>query len=144
MTLLRTPAFLGYALVQRLQQRLVVSPSAPARPICLSELMGQPPSTYGLIILLPMACYMLRNAGAGPFRAEPRQPAAWCSTAAGVAFTAAVVMVLWYLIRGARHLGVVSADRNELGRHDGLGQPAAPMAAGLQHLSAAVAAPPRG
>jgi hypothetical protein len=37
-------------------------------------LLGEPPSTYGLMILLPMAAYMLGNAAGGAVRAALRQP----------------------------------------------------------------------
>jgi MFS transporter, DHA1 family, multidrug resistance protein len=90
--------------------------------------MGRPPSTYGLMILLPMACYMLGNAGAARF-ALRHGSLRLLLCGRTVAFTAAVVMVLWYLSAG---IGIwmlfVPIALSSIG--DGLSQPAA-MAAGL-------------
>jgi DHA1 family bicyclomycin/chloramphenicol resistance-like MFS transporter len=90
--------------------------------------MGRPPSTYGLMILLPMACYMLGNAGAARL-ALRHGSLRLVIYGRSAAFTAAVVMVLWYLNAG---LGIwvlfVPIALSSIG--DGLSQPAA-MAAGL-------------
>jgi hypothetical protein len=52
--------------VQRLLQRVVVH-LCRQRAHLLADIMGEPPSTYGLMILLPMASYMLGNAIAARF-----------------------------------------------------------------------------
>ncbi|HEY8871600.1 MAG TPA: multidrug effflux MFS transporter [Stellaceae bacterium] len=127
MTLLRSPAFLGFAMCGACSSGSWFTFCASA-PYLLSELMGRPPSTYGLMILLPMACYMLGNAGAARF-ARSHGSLRLVLYGRSVAFTAALVMVLWYLTAG---LGIwvlfVPIAMSSIG--DGLSQPAA-MAAGL-------------
>ena len=127
MTLLRSPAFLGFAMCGACSSGSWFTFCASA-PYLLSELMGRPPSTYGLMILLPMACYMLGNAGAARF-ARSHGSLRLVLYGRSVAFTAALVMVLWYLTAG---LGIwvlfVPIALSSIG--DGLSQPAA-MAAGL-------------
>jgi DHA1 family bicyclomycin/chloramphenicol resistance-like MFS transporter len=127
MTLLRSPAFLGFALCSACSSASWFTFCASA-PYLLSELMVQPPSTYGLMILLPMACYMLGNAGAARF-ALRRGSLYLLICGRSVALAAAVVMVGWYLFAG---FGVwmlfVPIALSSIG--DGLSQPAA-MAAGL-------------
>src|SRR5438132_300812 len=51
-TLLRSPAFVGFALCSACSSASWFTFCASA-PYLLSELMGRPPSTYGLMILLP-------------------------------------------------------------------------------------------
>ena len=127
MTLLRSPAFLGFALCGACSSASWFTFCASA-PYLLSELLGRPPSTYGLMILLPMACYMLGNAGAARF-ARSHGSLRLVIYGRSVAFTAALVMVLWYLLGG---LGIwvlfVPIALSSIG--DGLSQPAA-MAAAL-------------
>ena len=60
--LLRSPAFLGFALTTAFTSASWFTFLASA-PYLLSEVMREPPSTYGLMILLPMAAYMVGNAG---------------------------------------------------------------------------------
>ncbi len=60
--LLRSPAFLGFALTTAFTSASWFTFLASA-PYLLSEVMHEPPSTYGLMILLPMAAYILGNAG---------------------------------------------------------------------------------
>jgi MFS transporter, DHA1 family, multidrug resistance protein len=60
--LLRSPAFLSVALASAFTSASWFTFLAAA-PYLLAELLHQPPSTYGLIILLPMAGYVLGNAG---------------------------------------------------------------------------------
>ena len=126
-TLLRSPAFIGFAFCSACSSASWFTFCASA-PYLLSELMGEPPSIYGLMILLPMACYMLGNAGAARF-ALRLGSLRLVICGRSVAFAAAVVMVLWYLIGG---LGIwvlfVPIALSSIG--DGLSQPAA-MAAGL-------------
>jgi DHA1 family bicyclomycin/chloramphenicol resistance-like MFS transporter len=60
--LLRSPAFLGFALTTAFTSASWFTFLASA-PYLLSEVMHEPPSTYGLMILLPMAAYIVGNAG---------------------------------------------------------------------------------
>ena len=60
--LLRSPAFLGIACATAFTSASWFTFLAAA-PYLLAELLHEPPSTYGLMILLPMAGYMLGNAG---------------------------------------------------------------------------------
>ena len=126
-TLLRSPAFIGFALCGACSSASWFTFCASA-PYLLSELMGRPPSTYGLMILLPMACYMLGNAAAARFALRLGSlRLVLCGRA--VAFSAAVLMVLWYLSAGLSvWMLFVPIALSSIG--DGLSQPAA-MAAGL-------------
>jgi DHA1 family bicyclomycin/chloramphenicol resistance-like MFS transporter len=60
--LLRSPTFVGFALTTAFTSASWFTFLASA-PYLLSEVMHEPPSTYGLMILLPMAAYMVGNAG---------------------------------------------------------------------------------
>jgi DHA1 family bicyclomycin/chloramphenicol resistance-like MFS transporter len=60
--LLRSPAFLSVAFATAFTSASWFTFLAAA-PYMLAELLHQPPSTYGLMILLPMAGYILGNAG---------------------------------------------------------------------------------
>ena len=60
--LLRSPAFLGFVLTTAFTSASWFTFLASA-PYLLSEVLHKPPSTYGLMILLPMAAYILGNAG---------------------------------------------------------------------------------
>jgi DHA1 family bicyclomycin/chloramphenicol resistance-like MFS transporter len=60
--LLRIPAFLSFAFATAFTSASWFTFLAAA-PYLLSELLHEPPSTYGLMILLPMAGYVLGNAG---------------------------------------------------------------------------------
>jgi MFS transporter, DHA1 family, multidrug resistance protein len=62
--LLRSPAFLSIAFATAFTSASWFTFLAAA-PYLLSELLHQPPSTYGLMILLPMAGYILGNAAVG-------------------------------------------------------------------------------
>src|SRR5438132_1323738 len=60
--LLRSPAFLSFAFATAFTSASWFTFLAAA-PYLLSDLLHEPPSTYGLMILLPMAGYILGNAG---------------------------------------------------------------------------------
>ena len=60
--LMRSPAFLGFAFATAFTSASWFSFLASA-PYLLSQVLHEPPSTYGLMILLPMAAYILGNAG---------------------------------------------------------------------------------
>jgi DHA1 family bicyclomycin/chloramphenicol resistance-like MFS transporter len=62
--LLRSPDFLGIAFATAFTSTSWFTFLAAA-PYLLSELLHEPPSTYGLMILLPMAGYILGNAVVG-------------------------------------------------------------------------------
>jgi MFS transporter, DHA1 family, multidrug resistance protein len=62
--LARSPAFLSIAFATAFTSASWFTFLAAA-PYLLSELLRQPPSTYGLMILLPMAGYVLGNAAVG-------------------------------------------------------------------------------
>jgi MFS transporter, DHA1 family, multidrug resistance protein len=59
--LLRSPSFLGFALATAFTSASWFTFLASA-PYLLSEVLHEPPSTYGLMILMPMAAYILGNA----------------------------------------------------------------------------------
>jgi MFS transporter, DHA1 family, multidrug resistance protein len=61
--LVRSPAFLGLSFATAFTSASWFTFLASA-PYLLSEVLHEPPSTYGLMILLPMAGYVLGNAGA--------------------------------------------------------------------------------
>jgi DHA1 family bicyclomycin/chloramphenicol resistance-like MFS transporter len=64
--LMRSPAFVGFALCSACTTASWFSFIASA-PHILSVALHQPPSTYGLMILMPMSTYMLGNAIAARF-----------------------------------------------------------------------------
>jgi DHA1 family bicyclomycin/chloramphenicol resistance-like MFS transporter len=126
-TLLRSPQFRGFALCSACTSASWFTFIA-STPYLLSDVLRQPPSTYGLMILLPMAAYLLGNAGAARFalRLGSLRLVIW---GRAVAFAAAIVMVLWYLLAGLdTWLLFVPIALCSIG--DGLSQPAV-MAAGL-------------
>ena len=104
------------------------SPSAPARPTCCRTLLHEPPSTYGLMILLPMATYMLGNGLAA--RLAPRIGSLRLVLAGrALAFAAAIGMAAWWWFGGLSvWMLFVPIAFTSIG--DGLSQPAA-MAAAL-------------
>ena len=64
--LLRSPRFVLFALCSASTSASWFTFIASA-PHLLADIMGEPPSTYGLMILMPMATYMLGNAIAARF-----------------------------------------------------------------------------
>jgi len=60
--LLRSPEFVAFGLATAFTSASWFTFLASA-PYLLSEVLHEPPSTYGLMILLPMAAYVLGNAG---------------------------------------------------------------------------------
>ncbi len=127
LTLLRSPQYLGFALCSACASASWFTFCASA-PHVLVETMGKPPSTYGMMIVLPMATYMLGNAAAARFAGRF---GSFKLLLAGrsLAFAAALAMALWYMLAG---LGIwvmfVPIALSSIG--DGLSQPAA-LAAGL-------------
>jgi DHA1 family bicyclomycin/chloramphenicol resistance-like MFS transporter len=97
-------------------------------PHVLSETLGEPPSTYGLMILMPMATYILGNALAARF-ALRLGSFRLLILGRCIALSGAVVMTLWYLLAGPSAWAVfLPIALAEIG--DGLSQPAA-LVAGL-------------
>ena len=125
--LLRSPGFAGFALCSACTSASWFTFIASA-PYLVSDVLGEPPSTYGLMILFPMATYMLGNAGAARFALHIGS-LRLLITGRVVALSGAVVVTLWYLSGGfsvwALFLPIALA---EIG--DGLSQPSV-MAAGL-------------
>jgi len=64
--LLRSPGFGGFALCSACTSASWFTFIASA-PYLVTDALGEPPSTYGLMILFPMATYMLGNAAAAKF-----------------------------------------------------------------------------
>jgi MFS transporter, DHA1 family, multidrug resistance protein len=125
--LLRSPAFIGFALCSACTSASWFTFIAAA-PQLLAHALGEPPSTYGLMILLPMAAYMLGNAAAARFALRFGSLAlVVCGRV--LAFAAAVAMALWWLAAGLDvWVLFVPIALSSIG--DGLSQPSA-MAAGL-------------
>ena len=125
--LLRSPAFLGFALCSACTSASWFTFIASA-PYLISQALGEPPSTYGLMILLPMAGYLLGNAAAARF-AFRLGSLHLMILGRALAFAAGILMALWCASIG---LGIwvmfVPMALASIG--DGLSQPAT-MAAGL-------------
>jgi len=125
--LARSPAFLGFALCSACTSASWFTFIASA-PHVLTEALGEPPSTYGLLILLPMATYMLGNAVAARFVLRLGSPRLLILGRA-IAVSAAVAMALWYSCAGLSPWTLfLPIALCEIG--DGLSQPAV-LAAGL-------------
>jgi len=125
--LLRSPAFLGFALCSACTSASWFSFIASA-PYLISQALGEPPSTYGLMILLPMAGYLLGNAAAARF-AFRLDSLHLMILGRGLAFAAGILMALWCASIGLGIWGMfVPMALASIG--DGLSQPAT-MAAGL-------------
>ena len=92
--LFRSPAFLGFALCSACTSASWFTFIASV-PHVLADTLGEPPSTYGLMILLPMATYMLGNGAAVRF--APRLGSVkLLILGRAIAVSAAVTMALWY------------------------------------------------
>lgn len=125
--LARSPAFLGFALCSACTSASWFTFIASA-PHVLSDALGEPPSTYGLMILLPMATFVLGSAVAVRFVQRLGSPRVLILGRA-IAVAAAVAMGLWYSCAGLSVWSVfVPIALCEIG--DGLSQPAV-LAAGL-------------
>lgn len=127
LSLLSSRQFVGFALCGACASAAWFAFCASA-PLILAESMAQPPATYGVMILLPMATYMLGNAGTVQLT---MRVGTMRMVLLGriLAFAAVTAMVLWYGIWG---LGLwmlfVPMAVSSIG--DGLSQPSA-LAAGL-------------
>lgn len=126
-TLLRTPAFVGFAGGSACASAAWFTFCASA-PHVLVEALGKPVDTYGLMILLPMATYALGNAGAASLtmRLGSLRLAIF---GRALGFVSAVIMVAWYLTIGLDMWGLfLPIALCAIG--DGLSQPSV-LAAGL-------------
>jgi DHA1 family bicyclomycin/chloramphenicol resistance-like MFS transporter len=125
--LLRAPRFVAFALCSACTSASWFTFIASA-PHLLVDIMGEPPSTYGLMILMPMASYMLGNAIAARFALRFGSLALLIAGRI-VAFSGAAVLIVWFSAAGpgvwALFLPIAFA---EIG--DGLSQPSV-MAAAL-------------
>jgi len=97
-------------------------------PYLLSETLHEPPSTYGLMILIPMAAYMLGNAAAARF--APRLGSSTMIVAGvGLSLGSGTLMALWCAYPGLSTWALfIPMALSSIG--NGLSQPSA-MAAGL-------------
>jgi DHA1 family bicyclomycin/chloramphenicol resistance-like MFS transporter len=91
--LLRSRAFVGFAFGSAFTSASWFTFIASA-PYLLSQSMDQPPSTYGVMILLPMAAYMLGNAAAVRFALRLGSVALFLLGLA-LSLAAGLVMTLW-------------------------------------------------
>src|SRR5204863_8375408 len=125
--LLRSPAFVGFALCSACCSASWFTFIASA-PHLLADIMGEPPSTYGLMILLPMATYMLGNAIAARF-AFRFGSLALLICGRVLAFVGPAALMLWFLVGGVGVWAMfLPFALSEIG--DGMSQPST-MAAGL-------------
>jgi MFS transporter, DHA1 family, multidrug resistance protein len=126
-TLLRSRAFLCFALCTAFTSASWFTFIASA-PYLLSETLHEPPSTYGLMILLPMAAYILGNAAAARFA---RRVGSNAMIVLGVALSlgAGTLMAAWCISAGLSTWALfVPMAVSSIG--NGLSQPGA-MAAAL-------------
>jgi DHA1 family bicyclomycin/chloramphenicol resistance-like MFS transporter len=126
LTLLRSPVFLGFALCSACTSASWFTFCASA-PYLLSDVMHQPPSTYGLMILLPMAAYMLGNAAAARFALRWGSMPLFLSGLV-LSFAAGILMALWSLLALSPWALFVPIALSSVG--NGMSQPPA-MAAAL-------------
>jgi len=125
--LFRSPQFLGFALCSACTSASWFTFIASA-PHVLSETLGEPPSTYGLMILMPMATYILGNAAAARF-ALRLGSVRLLILGRCIALSGAVAMALWHVFAEPSAWAVfLPIALAEIG--DGLSQPAV-LAAGL-------------
>lgn len=125
--LLRSPEFVGFALCSACASASWFTFCASA-PYVIIELLHQPPSTYAVMILLPMAAYMLGNAAAArlAYRLGSLRLVI-CGRA--LAFVSAAGMALWWWF-GAVDVWMLFVPMALVSIGDGLSQPAA-LSAGL-------------
>ena len=124
--LLRSPQFLGFALCSACTSASSFTFCGSA-PYILTTVMDRPPSTYGLMILLPMASYMFGNAVAARFTARFGSLPLFVAGLL-LSFGSGVVMALWCLADANPWALFVPITISSVG--NGMSQPPA-MAAGL-------------
>jgi DHA1 family bicyclomycin/chloramphenicol resistance-like MFS transporter len=121
-TLLRAPDYVGFALCGACSSASWFTFCASA-PYVLSELLHEPPSTYGIMILLPMLTYMLGN-GAAARLAQRLGSLRLVLCGRGLAFGAAIGMLLWWWF-GELSVWMLFVPMAFTSIGDGLSQPAA-------------------
>ena len=94
--LLRSPAFLGFASATAFTSASWFAFLASA-PYLLFEVLHEPPSTYGLMILLPMAAYVLGNAGVSRLSVVVGSTRLFVAGLA-LSLVSGVVLVVWCLV----------------------------------------------
>jgi DHA1 family bicyclomycin/chloramphenicol resistance-like MFS transporter len=124
--LLRSPAFLCIAACTAGTSASWFTFTASA-PYLLSELLHEPPSTYGLMILLPMATYMLGSAIAVRFALRVGSNRL-CLAGVTLSLVACLLMVAWCVIALSPSALFIPLGIAAIGH--GLSQPPA-LAAGL-------------
>jgi DHA1 family bicyclomycin/chloramphenicol resistance-like MFS transporter len=125
--LARSPVFMCFALCTAATSASWFTFIASA-PYLLSEALHQPPSTYGLMILIPMCAYIIGNAGAVRFA---RRLGSAAMVVAGTTFSlvAGLLMVVWCAYPGLSSWALfVPMALSAIG--NGMSQPSA-MASGL-------------
>jgi len=126
-TLARSPEYVAFALCGACSSASWFTFCASA-PYVLSNLLSEPASTYGVMILLPMATYMLGNGLAA--RLAPRIGSLRLILyGRGLAFAAALGMAAWWWF-GDLNVWMLFVPITFTSIGDGLSQPAA-MASGL-------------
>src|SRR5690348_11915477 len=98
-SLLRSRRFVAFAVCSATTSASWFTFIASA-PHLLADIMGEPPSTYGLMILMPMASYMLGNALAARFALRFGSLTLLIAGRV-VAFSGAVALILWFSVAGA-------------------------------------------
>jgi DHA1 family bicyclomycin/chloramphenicol resistance-like MFS transporter len=126
-TLLGSPAVLCFALCTAFTSASWFTFIASA-PYLLSETLHQPPSTYGVMIVFPMAAYILGNAAAARF-ARRMGSNAMILLGVGVSLVSGLAMAAWCVYPGLSVWTLfVPMAASSMG--NGLSQPSA-MASGL-------------
>src|SRR5262249_41124784 len=93
LSLLRSPAVFGFAFCSACTSASWVTLCASA-PYILLRVMHRPPSAYGLMILMPMASYMLGNFIAARFTVRFGSMAMFVS-GVGLSFVSGIAMAGW-------------------------------------------------
>jgi DHA1 family bicyclomycin/chloramphenicol resistance-like MFS transporter len=124
--LLRSPTFLGFALTTAFTSASWFTFLASA-PYLLSEVLHEPLSTYGLMILLPMAAYMVGNAGVARLSVAVGS-ARLMIVGLTLSLASGVMLALWCLVELTPWALFVPMAISSIG--NGLSQPPA-LAAGL-------------
>jgi len=94
--LLRSPAFRGFAFGTAFTSASWFTFLASA-PYLLSEVLHQPPSTYGLMILLPMVGYILGNAAVARLTV-PFGITRLCVFGLALSLASGVMLAVWCLV----------------------------------------------
>jgi MFS transporter, DHA1 family, multidrug resistance protein len=126
-TLLRSPEYAGFALCGACSSASWFTFCASA-PYVMATLLDEPPSTYGLMIVLPMVTYMVGNAAAARL-ARRSGSLRLVLYGRALAFSAALGMAAWWYF-GGLSIWVLFVPIAVTAIGDGLSQPSA-MASGL-------------